>query len=200
MDGKPRGPLMNALFVRHSLPARPRRNRLAAAGGTLLAGLILLAVLAPVLSRMQVLREPLLQNAKGLDEDGMPRPPGVGSLLGTDNLGRDVLARVIHGTRVSLPIAVGAMLTASLLGVVTGLLAGFFGGKLDLAGLLGGVIFVEDVFALPGIGTLAVQSVFNLDVPMIMGTVLFSAVVVVLTNLIVDLLHVWIDPRIKTAH
>ena len=177
---------MNALFVRHSLPARLRRNRLAAAGGTLMAGLILLAVLAPVLSRMQVLREPIFQNAKGLDEDGMPRPPGVGSLLGTDNLGRDVLARVIHGTRVSLPIAVGAMLTASLLGVVTGLLAGFFGGKLDLA--------------LPGIGTLAVQSVFNLDVPLSMGPVLCSAVVVFLTNLIVDLLYVWIDPRIKTAH
>ena len=71
---------------------------------------------------------------------------------------------------------------------------------MDVAGLLGGVIFVENIFALPGIGTLAVQSVFNLDVPMIMGTVLFSATVVVLANLIVDFLYVWIDPRIKAAH
>jgi peptide/nickel transport system permease protein len=69
----------------------------------------------------------------------------------------------------------------------------------DVAGLLGGVIFTENVFALPGIGTLAVQSVFNLDVPMIMGTVLFSATLVVGVNLIVDLLYSWIDPRIKTA-
>jgi ABC-type dipeptide/oligopeptide/nickel transport system permease component len=71
---------------------------------------------------------------------------------------------------------------------------------MDIAGLLGGVLFVENVFALPGIGTLAVQSVFNLDVPVIMGTVILSAVIVVCANLGVDLLYRWIDPRIKTAH
>jgi peptide/nickel transport system permease protein len=68
---------------------------------------------------------------------------------------------------------------------------------MDVAGLLGGVLFTENVFALPGIGTLAVQSVFNIDVPMIMGTVIFSATIVVTANLIVDLLYQWIDPRIK---
>lgn len=70
---------------------------------------------------------------------------------------------------------------------------------MDVAGLLGGVMFIENVFALPGIGTLAVQSVFNLDVPVIMGTVMFSALIVVVTNLIVDLLYQWMDPRIKSA-
>lgn len=70
---------------------------------------------------------------------------------------------------------------------------------MDVAGLLGGVMFVENVFALPGIGTLAVQSVFNLDVPVIMGTVMFSAVIVVAANLVVDVLYRWIDPRIKAA-
>jgi len=68
---------------------------------------------------------------------------------------------------------------------------------MDVAGLLGGVLFTESVFALPGIGTLAVQSVLNLDVPMIMGTVLFSAAAVVTANLVVDLMYRWIDPRIK---
>ena len=68
---------------------------------------------------------------------------------------------------------------------------------MDVAGLLGGVLFTENVFALPGIGTLAVQSVLNLDVPMIMGTVLFSATVVVTANLMVDIVYRWIDPRIK---
>ena len=71
---------------------------------------------------------------------------------------------------------------------------------MDVATLLGGVIFTENVFALPGIGTLAVQSVFNLDVPMIMGTVMFSAVLVVGANLVVDILYRWIDPRIKAAY
>ena len=71
---------------------------------------------------------------------------------------------------------------------------------MDVAALLGGVLFVENVFALPGIGTLAVQSVFNLDVPVIMGTVIISALIVVAANLVVDILYRWIDPRIKTAH
>ncbi|MBM3263243.1 MAG: ABC transporter permease [candidate division Zixibacteria bacterium] len=67
---------------------------------------------------------------------------------------------------------------------------------LDVATLLGGVVFTENVFALPGIGTLALQSVFTLDAPMIMGVVIFSAVMVVGANLLVDLLYGWIDPRI----
>jgi peptide/nickel transport system permease protein len=70
---------------------------------------------------------------------------------------------------------------------------------MDIAGLLGGVIFTESVFALPGIGTLAVQSVFNLDVPVIMGTVMFSAAIIVAANLVVDLLYRGIDPRIRTS-
>jgi peptide/nickel transport system permease protein len=68
---------------------------------------------------------------------------------------------------------------------------------MDVAGMLGGVLFIENVFALPGIGTLAVQSVFNLDPPMIMGTVLFTAGLVVGANWVVDLMYGWIDPRIK---
>lgn len=71
---------------------------------------------------------------------------------------------------------------------------------MDVAGMLGGVLFVENVFALPGIGTLAVQSVFNLDPPMIMGTVLLSGTLVVAANWAVDLSYRWIDPRIKEAH
>lgn len=70
---------------------------------------------------------------------------------------------------------------------------------MDVAFLMGGVLFVENVFALPGIGMLAVQSVFNLDVPMIMGTVLFSAALVVAANLVVDLLYRWMDPRIRSG-
>ena len=124
---------MNASPVRSSLFGPLRHNRLAAAGFVMLLGLVLLGLLAPALSRGQWLREPIQQDARGLDDDGMPRGPGGGYVLGTDNLGRDMLARVIHGTRVSLPVAVGAMLTASLLGVVVGLVAGFFGGRLDLA-------------------------------------------------------------------
>jgi ABC-type dipeptide/oligopeptide/nickel transport system permease component len=68
---------------------------------------------------------------------------------------------------------------------------------MDTASLLGGVLFIENVFALPGIGSLVVQSVFNLDVPIIMGTVLLAGALVIAANLLMDLLYQWIDPRIR---
>lgn len=68
---------------------------------------------------------------------------------------------------------------------------------MDIASLLGGVIFTENVFALPGVGKLALDAVFNLDLPMIMGTVLFAAVLVVAANIIVDFLYQYVDPRIR---
>jgi peptide/nickel transport system permease protein len=68
---------------------------------------------------------------------------------------------------------------------------------LDLAGLLSGVVLTETVFNWPGIGRLAYEAVFNLDIPLIMGTVLFSAFLVVIANLAVDLLYAWVDPRIR---
>lgn len=70
---------------------------------------------------------------------------------------------------------------------------------MDVAQLLGGVLFVENVFAIPGIGTLAVQAIGALDVPVIMGTVLFSAFLVVSANFIVDIAYRWMDPRIRST-
>jgi peptide/nickel transport system permease protein len=107
-------------------------NRLAAIGALILVAFALLALAAPVLTRLHVLRAPDQQDEKGLDADGMPRPAGGAYLLGTDNLGRDVLSRVVYGARVSLSVGIAAMVTATIIGVMVGLLAGFYGGKLDL--------------------------------------------------------------------
>jgi peptide/nickel transport system permease protein len=68
---------------------------------------------------------------------------------------------------------------------------------LDFAGLLSGVVLTETVFNWPGLGRLAFEAVFNLDLPLVMGTVLFSAALVVLANFGVDLLCAWLDPRIR---
>lgn len=68
---------------------------------------------------------------------------------------------------------------------------------LDLAGLLSGVVLTETVFNWPGIGRLAFEAIFNLDIPLIMGTVLFSAFLIVAANLMVDLLYARLDPRIR---
>jgi peptide/nickel transport system permease protein len=68
---------------------------------------------------------------------------------------------------------------------------------LDLASMLSGVVLTETVFDWPGIGRLAFEAVFNLDIPLIMGTVLFAAFLIVVANLLVDLLYLWLDPRIR---
>jgi len=68
---------------------------------------------------------------------------------------------------------------------------------LDVAELMSGVVLTETVFNWPGLGRLAVQAVFSLDVPVMAGTVLFSAILVLLANLVVDLLYGVIDPRVQ---
>jgi peptide/nickel transport system permease protein len=68
---------------------------------------------------------------------------------------------------------------------------------LDLAGLLSGVVLTETVFDWPGIGRLAFDAIFNLDIPLVMGTVLFAAFLIVVANLVIDLLYAWLDPRIQ---
>ncbi len=67
---------------------------------------------------------------------------------------------------------------------------------MDLAGLMGGLIVTEGIFAWPGIGQLAVMSIQYQDMPVIMGTVLIGAVAVVFANFVVDLLYAAADPRI----
>jgi len=70
---------------------------------------------------------------------------------------------------------------------------------MDLGQLLGGIVVVEVVFSWPGIGQLAYQSLQNLDVPMVVGTVLFTALCIALLNIVADLLRVFIDPRIRLS-
>jgi peptide/nickel transport system permease protein len=90
--------------------------------------IILLAILAPVISPyppdQQVLvarmKPPMFESAKGVH------------LLGTDGLGRDILSRIIFGSRVSLLIGVMSVVVAGTVGVVLGLFAGYFGGWVDV--------------------------------------------------------------------
>ncbi len=63
--------------------------------------------------------------------------------------------------------------------------------------LLGGSVVIEQIFTLPGIGRLAVQSINARDYPMLQGVILFVAVSFVFINLIVDILYAWLNPRIR---
>ena len=68
---------------------------------------------------------------------------------------------------------------------------------LQFGGLLGGAFITETIFGWPGVGRLAVQSIFNRDFPVIQGTVLLVAVAYLASNLIVDIVYAWLDPRIR---
>ncbi len=65
------------------------------------------------------------------DFEGLVGPEGGGHLLGSDREGRDLLARLVHGTRLAMTVAVGAGALIALLGLAVGLLAGWFGGAVD---------------------------------------------------------------------
>jgi peptide/nickel transport system permease protein len=69
--------------------------------------------------------------------------------------------------------------------------------SMDLGAFLGGVLVIEQVFGVPGIGALAWQAILNEDLPMIQGTVLFAAVLIIVANFGVDLIYGWIDPRVS---
>ena len=70
---------------------------------------------------------------------------------------------------------------------------------LDIGVALGGAIFTEAIFNLPGLGRLALNSVLNLDLPTMQGVIVFATLTIILLNLVVDLIYAWIDPRIRLA-
>ncbi|MFN8445145.1 MAG: ABC transporter permease [Caldilineaceae bacterium] len=67
----------------------------------------------------------------------------------------------------------------------------------DLASLLTGIALVERVFNWPGIGWQTLEAAIRLDIPMIMGSVLFGALLIGVANLLVDILYTWLDPRVQ---
>ena len=67
---------------------------------------------------------------------------------------------------------------------------------LQVGGLLGGAVITESLFVLPGVGKLAVDSIFSRDFPIVQGVVLFLSLIFLLTNLMVDVLYAFLDPRI----
>ncbi|MFN8637261.1 MAG: ABC transporter permease [Chloroflexota bacterium] len=68
---------------------------------------------------------------------------------------------------------------------------------LQMGSLLGGVVVIEQLFGLPGLGWMLLNGIYQRDYPVVQGTVLFFALVFALTNLLVDLTYAQLDPRIK---
>jgi peptide/nickel transport system permease protein len=70
---------------------------------------------------------------------------------------------------------------------------------MDIGIALGGAVFTETVFGLPGLGRVAIESIFQFDLPITQGIIVFGTLSVIVFNLLVDLFYAWIDPRIRLA-
>ena len=99
------------------------RNRLAAMGAVVIGAILLLALVTPLL--------PLADPDVTATADRFHRPFTEGHLLGTDHLGRDLLSRLLWGTRLSLAVGIVAAVVAATLGSGVGIVAGYFGGRVD---------------------------------------------------------------------
>ena len=71
---------------------------------------------------------------------------------------------------------------------------------LQFGTLLGGAMLTETVFSWPGLGRLMVDSIKTKDIPMVMGTTIFLAIMFAVVNLIVDIVYAFVDPRIKSEY
>jgi len=101
-----------------------RRNRLATLGAVIVIILVLMAVFAPLLSPYDPFE---------VDLDVMTQAPSHAHWLGTDQFGRDLLTRIMFGTRISLWIGIVPTLLSMALGTALGLIGGFYGGRIDTA-------------------------------------------------------------------
>ena len=98
------------------------KNKTLAAGLLIIAILSMMAIFAPLISPT----DPSL-----MDQNNLLAPPSYTHLLGTDSMGRDLASRMIYGARISLSIGVIAMGIATIIGLILGSAAGFYGGVID---------------------------------------------------------------------
>jgi peptide/nickel transport system permease protein len=146
-----------------------RRHRPAMAGLAVILIFVLAAVLAPYLSPY---------DPNKTDLDNKLAPPSVKHLMGTDELGRDLLTRILYGGRVSLSIGVMAMALAVLVGALIGGLAGFYGGWID--NIL--MRFVDMMLSFPSLFVLIILALALRDIPIesLRGTAFASVFSIVL--------------------
>ncbi|MDH3999465.1 MAG: ABC transporter permease [Desulfuromonadales bacterium] len=108
-------------FFREVLWVRLRRNKMAMAGGVIVAGMFFLALLAPLIGR----------DPGAIDIANRLQAPGFAFPFGTDDLGRDVFSRILYGARISLLVGFVAVGISTLIGILLGALAGYYGRWVD---------------------------------------------------------------------
>jgi peptide/nickel transport system permease protein len=149
---------------------RLRRDKTAIVSAVVILLLVAFALLAGVIGHL-IGHGPNDQfHDTGLTIDGLPVGPSKHFLLGTDNLGRDILVRIAYGTRISLAVGVVSTLLATVAGVVVGLVAGYYRGVIDTALSR----FMDVVLAFPFLlFAIALVSVFHPSVTISVGVIAF---------------------------
>ena len=102
---------------------RFKRNKNALAGLIIIVGYIIIAIISPLISPHNPVKQ---------DLNKVILPPSPEHPLGTDQLGRDILSRILWGTRTSLLIGLYAVLLGGFIGVMMGAISGYYGGKVDM--------------------------------------------------------------------
>ncbi|WP_104748030.1 ABC transporter permease [Helicobacter cetorum] len=142
-----------------------KKNKSALVGAYIVIFLMLSALFAPLLIK----HDPYTQNAQiRLQKPFWSKNGSLDYVLGTDDLGRDVFARLMHGARISLTIGIVAMGISVLFGVIFGLISGYFGGKIDMLIMR----FMDIMLALPSILLIII-------VVAILGPSLFNAMLAI---------------------
>lgn len=108
--------------IKENLLRMVRQNKLAVISAIVIVLIIIAAILAPIVAPYGYAEQDLV---------GRLKAPSAEHILGTDELGRDVFSRLIYGARLSLVIGILPTSISMVIGIVLGLLAGFYGGKLD---------------------------------------------------------------------
>jgi peptide/nickel transport system permease protein len=144
--------------------ARLRSDRMAIVASGLILSMAVLAIIAPLISIATGHNPYNTDMINGTNQYGEPYGPGqAGFLLGSDNVGRDILVRVAYGARISLLVGALSTAIATLAGTLIGLVAGYYGGVIDalLARMMDTVLSFP--YLLLGIAT---ASVFGPSVPL----------------------------------
>jgi ABC-type dipeptide/oligopeptide/nickel transport system permease subunit len=143
---------------------RFRRNRVAMAGLVLITMLVLIAISAPLLIHLGLIQDPINQDVSNIEVG----PGQAGHLLGSDQLGRDTLSRLVFGSRISLSVGILVQAIILPIGLTIGLTAGYFGGRID--NLL--MRFTDVWYAFPDlIFVLVLVSVFGPSLLSIFGAI-----------------------------
>jgi peptide/nickel transport system permease protein len=155
---------------------RFRRDRVAVASLLFIAFLVVIAIAAPLVVELLGLPGPYTQNPNLTDAFGSPLGPSGAHPFGVDQLGEDVMSRVIYGTRVSLEVGIVGTAIATVIGVTLGVVAGFYRGWVDtlLSRLVDVVLSVPILLLGLGIGAAcAVRGCLGGTIQTGLGEILF---------------------------